>query len=105
MRSKKILLGSVALCLGIVVWTLLTAQTSTPAEDVEAETARLQVEVASLKAQNDKLRKEVELLGGQGPASDARLAKAAREQLGYSRPDEVVLLVEPAAPPAPQAEE
>jgi cell division protein FtsB len=67
-------------------------------EDKRAQTVLLQQQIDDEKLQNDKLQHRVEGLQREDP--DA-IEKEAREQLGYVKPGEVVL-VEPQVKPDPK---
>ena len=71
-------------------------------EGKRAEAARLQQQIEQEKAKNEHLQRQVESLQREDPSA---IEKEAREQLGYVKPGEVVLVdppskTEPKHPPA-----
>ncbi|NJM06069.1 septum formation initiator family protein [Candidatus Gracilibacteria bacterium] len=71
--------------------------------NLEAQRAALEVEVAELRRNNDELRAAVDYA-----ESDVNVERIAREQLGYAREGDIVVLPQlvvptPAATPPPAA--
>jgi len=69
-------------------------------EDKRAEAVRLQQQIDDEKLKNEQLQHQVDSLQREDPNA---VEKEAREQLGYVKPGEVVLVEPPAKPDAKHA--
>lgn len=91
--------GLVAVIVGVV---LFSPTGLSRLARMEEEERVLTGQVAQKQRANERLADETRLLQGDTPASKDVLEKKAREELGYTKPGEVVVVV-PAAPKAVEA--
>lgn len=89
-RPRVILVVCGVLALAIGLYAVLAPSALPRLRELESEQARLQGEVDAARTKNEKLAKEVTVLQGGQPESKAVLEKAAREELGWTKPDEIV---------------
>lgn len=101
MRPRVVLVVCAVVALAIGAYAVLAPSGLPRLREMEGEQARLQGEVDAARAGNERLAREVKVLQGGQPESKAVLEKAAREELGWTKPDEIVLTVHPPAAPAP----
>lgn len=95
MRPRVVLVVCAVVALAIGAYAVLAPSGLPRLREMESEQARLQGEVDAARAANERLTREVTVLQGGAPESKAVLEKAAREELGWTKPDEVVLTVGP----------
>jgi cell division protein FtsB len=101
MRPRVVLVVCAVVALAIGAYAVLAPSALPRLREMEAEQARLQGEVDAARAGNERLAREVKVLQGGEPESKAVLEKAAREELGWTKPDEIVLTVNPGLSSAP----
>lgn len=99
MRPRWILILCAVTSLGIVGYASLSSSGATRVRAQERELTALESDVKALSDGNDALRREAEQLRGETEATRPYLEQAVREELGYVRDDERVVLLDTAAPP------
>ncbi len=91
---KYLLIGALAL-MGIFAFSLFGKTGLINFYRVEKKSHKLELRLAELKAENQRLREQIEKL----QTDPEYLEKVAREELGMVKPDELVFqLTEPAQP-------
>jgi len=85
--KRWLLLPYLALLLALFVFTGVESQGLRKYERLQKEAERFAAVNDSLRAQNARLGREVRALAG----DPAALERAAREELGYVRPGEIVI--------------
>lgn len=92
MKPLPLLAGCSAVALAIVLYTALSPDGYGRMGTLQGERAALSQRVAELKADNARLMEEASSL--QEDAETTHLERVVREELGYVKPDEVVLLMD-----------
>jgi len=97
---RRLATGAVA---GLTVWlfvhVMFGANGMVVYRQKKAEFQSLQMEIGGLQRENDRTAQQIKAL----QTDPATIEKAAREQLRYARPGEVVYVTpEPAIPPRPE---
>jgi len=95
MPFSKVMLGCFAIILALLALSALDQNGLAKARRNEAEVSRVERENAALEQQVARLRREVRALQGDPGA----LERAAREELGYVRPGEIVYKLEEGSRP------
>ena len=90
--QQRLVAGAALLSLVLVVASLADARGVTRLQRIEHDLARQELTNHQLREENLALQKTVKSLSQ--PVNDAALEKAAREQLGFVREDEVVFKFE-----------
>lgn len=103
-RPRVVLAVCAVVALAIAAYAVIAPSALPRLRDMQAEEKRLQGEVEAARTHNERLAREVKILQGGEPESRAVLEKAAREELGWTKPDEIVLTVHPASAPAAGAD-
>lgn len=91
MRPRVVLVVCAVVALAVSAYAVLSPSGLPRLRELEGEKAALTADVEKARADNERLGRDVKILQGAEPESDAVLEKAAREELGWTRPDEVVL--------------
>ncbi len=91
---RRALWGYLALLAGLFSYSAFHANGVRRARLLDEQARRLGEEDAALEAQVTRLRREVRALRG----DPAALERAAREELGYVRPGEVIYKLDEGAP-------
>lgn len=86
-RSTYAKLALAAIAITLAVLSFLDPNGHRKHLRLTAEIRRIESENVALRQSNARLRREVRALGGE----PAALEQAAREDLGYVRPDEIVI--------------
>jgi cell division protein FtsB len=103
MRPRVVLVVCGVVALTVTAYAVLVPSGLPRLRELEAEKAVLTVDVDKARADNERLGREVKVLQGGEPESKDVLEKAARQELGWVRPDEVVLTGLPlTSQPAPK---
>jgi cell division protein FtsB len=89
---KKLVLGALAASVLIGAMSLADAKGLRRLERLRADIERQEQKNRELRAENARLARTVRELSP--PLQDSALEKAAREQLGFVRPDEVLFKFE-----------
>ena len=90
--QQRLVLGALAAALGITALSLADPGGLRRLERLRAESARQEQRNRDLRDENAKLSRTVKELSA--PVNPSALEKAAREQLGFVRPDEVLFKFE-----------
>lgn len=98
LRPRVILIVCGAGALAITAYTVIAPSGLPRLWQLQDEEKALAGEVARLRTENEALGQEVTVLQGGEPSSQAVLEKAAREELGWARGDEVIITGLPVAP-------
>lgn len=93
MRPRNLLLLCAVIAAGVAGYALLAPSGVPKLRDKERELALLQSDVAQLESENARLLSEAGRLKDGVPDRDIHLETAVREELGWLRPDEHVLLL------------
>jgi cell division protein FtsB len=91
---RRATLGYLALLAALLAWSALDANGLRHALRLDGEARRLERENGDAEARVAKLRREVKALRG----DPAALERAAREDLGYVRPGEIIYKLDEAPP-------
>jgi cell division protein FtsB len=86
---------------GVTGYALLSPSGLPRLRAQDSERASLAADVDRLKTNNEALRQQARVLRADDDASRPHLEKAVREELGYVRPDEHVVLLDPDAGATP----
>lgn len=93
MRPLYVLLTCAGIALAIATWVAIGEGGVPRLQELDGEKGRLQAEADALKRENATLQKEATLLRTTDDAPpSAALEKAAREELGYIKSGEVVVI-------------
>jgi cell division protein FtsB len=95
MRPRWILVICVLVSSGIAGYALLSETGAPRLQAQQRELDAIEGDVAQLRTQNDALAQDAQRLTGDDPANQPYLEQAVRQELGYVRPDERVVLTEP----------
>ena len=79
---------------GVMAYTLLSPGGLPRMQRQQHDAAALQRDVDALREQNAHLQKNARLLQGDAPGAEAYLEDVIREELGYVKADEHLLLFE-----------
>ncbi len=93
MRPRNLLLVSAALAVGIATYALLAPSGLPKLRAKQQDLQKLQADVALLERDNALLLSQASSLRDDAPEAAIYLEDAAREELGWVRPDEHVLLL------------
>jgi cell division protein FtsB len=99
MRPRAIVVISASAALVVVVWATLAPGALPHLTHMRAEQRALLAETEALALENARLRADARALRGDDAASLLLLEKVVRDELGYLRADEVVLLPRAAVVP------
>ncbi len=97
MRPRVVLVVCAVVALVVVAYAVLAPSGLPRLRELRSERAALTRDVDKARVDNDKLERQAKILQGAEPESRAVLEKTAREELGWTRPDEVVLTGLPVA--------
>lgn len=100
MRPRVVLVVCGVIALALSTYAVLAPSGLPRLRELEGEKAALTHDVDEARGDNERLGREVKILQGAEPESRAVLEKAAREELGWTRPDEVVLTGLPVGTPS-----
>lgn len=104
MRPRALLAVAGIVALAVVTWAVLSPSGLPRLRQLQEEERSLTADVEEAHRENARLEGEVRVLQGNEPTSTAVLEKAAREELGWVKSDEVVLTGLPlTAPPGASA--
>ncbi len=92
MRPVYVLLTCAAVALAIATWVAIGESGVPKLQELDGERARLSAETEALKRENAALQAEAELLRTDATVPSGALEKAAREELGYVKNGEVVVI-------------
>jgi cell division protein FtsB len=98
MRPRVLLAVAGGIALAVSAYAVLAPSGLPQLWRLKDEEKALTVDVAKARADNAKLAAEVRVLQGDDPTSAAVLEKAAREELGWVKSDEIVLTGLPSGP-------
>jgi cell division protein FtsB len=104
MRPRVVLVVCGVIALAVSAYAVLAPSGLPLLRELEGERAGLTADVDKARAENERLGREVKILQGGEPESDAVLEKAAREELGWTKPDEIVLTGLPVKAPTAAAQ-
>ena len=90
--QKKLVAGAALVSATLVALSMADSRGLSRLHKLDRDLARQEQLNQQLRAENAALARTVKLLSP--PVNDAALEKAAREQLGFVRPDEVVFKFE-----------
>ena len=94
MRPRTLLFGSALISTGVVAYTLFSPGGLPRMQRQQHDAAALQRDVELLRGQNERLQQDAQLLQGDAPGAEAYLEDVIREELGYVKADEHLLLFE-----------
>lgn len=94
MRPRNVLVLCAAVAAGIAGYALLSPSGLPKLRDKQADLADLEADVERLERENARLVAEASRLREDSPSADIYLEDAAREELGWVKPDEHVLLLD-----------
>ena len=103
LRPRVVLSLCAAAALAVGAYAVLAPSGMPRLREMQAEQKALEADVAKARAENEALEREVKVLQGGAPESKAVLEKAAREELGWAKPDEVIITTGGAGVPAREA--
>lgn len=92
MQSRRLILGAFAASVAIVATSLADPKGLRRLERLRSDVERQQQKNQELREENARLSRTVKELSP--PVSPAALERAAREQLGFVRPDELLFKFE-----------
>lgn len=104
MRPRTVLAACALVASGISGYAVLSEDGLSRMRRQREEAARLSADVDKLRAENERLKAEARRLEGEGEGADAYLEKVVRDELGYVRKNEHVLLLDEAPAGAEDAE-
>jgi cell division protein FtsB len=90
-RPRVLVVIGLVLALAIGAWTVLAPSALPQLVDARRKNAELDAQLARQHEDNARLEAEVRALKETGPVGDAAVEKAARRELGFVRPDELIL--------------
>ena len=105
MRPRTVLVGCALIAVGIASYAVLSDGGLRRMQRQRAEANALRSDVAALEHQNQRLKDEVQLLQGDAPGAEAYLERVVREELGYVKKGEHLLLLQEGAEKASPARE
>lgn len=94
MRPRSLLVVCAVIAAGVVGYALLSPAGVPKLRDKRADLAALKSDVEQLERENARLAVEASRLREESPRAAIHLEDAAREELGWVKPDEHVLLLE-----------
>lgn len=95
MRPRRLLVLCALIAVGVSGYALLSPTGVPKLRQKQADLAALKADVERLEEENARLVAEASRLREDGPHAAIYLEDAAREELGWVKPDEHVLLLEP----------
>lgn len=98
MRPRALLAVAGIVALAVAAWAVLSPSGLPRLRQLKDEQHALTADVEQARRDNARLEAEVRVLQGDEPASQAVLEKAAREELGWVKSDEIVLTGLPTGP-------
>lgn len=98
MRPRALLAVAGIVALAVAAWAVLSPSGLPRLRQLNNEQQALTADVDQARRDNARLEAEVRVLQGDDPASQAVLEKAAREELGWVKSDEIVLTGLPTGP-------
>lgn len=94
MRPRNVLVLCAAVAAGIAGYALLSPSALPKLRDKQQDLAALKADVEQLERENARLVAEASRLREGSPGADVYLEDAAREELGWVKPEEHVLLLD-----------
>lgn len=94
MRPRTVLVLCAAVAAGVAGYALLAPSGLPKLRDKQADLAALEADVERLERENERLVAAAARLRSESPRAPIYIEDAAREELGWVKPDEHVLLLD-----------
>jgi cell division protein FtsB len=100
MKPLYLLVGGGVVALAILFYVAFADGGWPRVKQLQAEEDSLQTQVRALQGENKDLAGKAQLLKEESASGKAILETAVRQELGYVKPDEKILILEKSPPPA-----
>ena len=94
MKPRFIILGCALIAALVLGYAALSDGGVDKMRELTAQQHELQRRAERARAENEQLVREIETLRGDDPTHDGALERAIREDLGYVRKDEIVVVLD-----------